>query len=253
MPKLNQLNAVVEGVKKRTAEQLGDIYKSIQKADLFYGHTRVYTPMRADDPSSPEGEPLPSDGKGIQADGPGLLKAFRESQAALLDVVYARDVGNTIAKADVKVGDVTLFAGAPVPFLLWLEHRLDDLYTEVKKLPILDPSEEWTYNSAQGAWNTKPQEQARTRKVQRPLVLHEGTKEHPPQVKEITEDIRVGTYRTIKYSTAFQATDRDAMLRRIEKVMHAVKFARESANETNVPKEAGAGAALYDFLFTTPK
>lgn len=81
-------------------------------------------------------------------------------------------------------------------------------------------------------------------------MLHPGTDVHPPQVKETTEDVRVGTYTIRKFSTAFQAKEKAEMVARVEKLQKAVVFAREKANETPIEKAEGVGKALYDFVFT---
>lgn len=46
MPQLNQIIAVRKGLAVRTEREVTDVYKQLQKKDLFGGLSRVYTPRR---------------------------------------------------------------------------------------------------------------------------------------------------------------------------------------------------------------
>ena len=61
----------------------------------------------------------------------------------MFDVVLTQDMGNTHAKADIKVNGQTILPNVPVTYLLFLEKQVVDLETFVTKLPSLDPSEVW--------------------------------------------------------------------------------------------------------------
>lgn len=248
MPKLNQIIAIEKGTKNRVNEKLTAVYKTFQKPELFNGHVKTYTP-RDEDPASKFSEKLPDDRRNVQHRVDELLGSIRDQQTELWDISLQRDVTNCIAKANLVVDDVTILKDVPVPFLLFLEKQLNDLHSEVKKIPTLDPAEKWHHDKDQNLHATEPSEQARTKKETMPLVLHPGTKEHPPQVKEITEDVRAGTWKTIKYSSAMSVEKRDQILARVEKLQKAVKQAREEANMTEVPKEIPSpGKAIFDFV-----
>jgi hypothetical protein len=248
MPKLNQIIAVEKGTKNRVNERLTAVYKTLQKPELFNGHVKTYTP-RDDDPASKFSEKLPDDRRNVQHKVEDLLKVIREQQTELWDISLQRDVTNCAAKANLVVEGCSILNGAPVPFLLFMEKQLNDLHSEIKKIPTLDPAEKWHHDQDQNLHATDPSEQARTKKESMPLVLHPGTKEHPPQVKEITEDVRCGTWKTIKYSAALSAERRDLMLARVEKLQKAVKQAREEANLAEVQKDIpSVGKAIFDFV-----
>ena len=55
MPKLNQIIAIANGKKAAATAAITEIYKVLQKPDLFGGFTRVYQP------NDDEGEKLPSE------------------------------------------------------------------------------------------------------------------------------------------------------------------------------------------------
>jgi hypothetical protein len=195
-------------------------------------------------------EALPPENKDVQQRVLTGLKVVREQQTRIFDLTLARDATNMLAKADVVVDGKTIIKGAPVTYLLWLAHQLDDLHSEVKKIPTLDPAEKWTFDNDQNLFATKTSEQIRTKKIQMPLVLHAPTKEHPAQVKEVTSDVITGTWKTIKYSSAMPVDQKDAMLARVEKLQAAVKQARETANDIEIVKDLpSAGKAVFDFVY----
>lgn len=248
--KLNQIIAVEKGVRGRGVERLTGVYKTLQRQDAFTGHQRRYVPMN-DDVATPQGEMLPPDTRNIQEDVHLLLQQVAEASSEIIDVTWQRDLTNCVAKADVVVDGNVLIKGAPVPFLLSLEKYLNDIHSEVKKIPTLDASEKWTFDLQQGCWVSEVTETTRTKKVTNVLVLHPATKEHPAQVKEVSDDVRVGTWRTTKQAKSVPATVKAAYLSRVETLQKAVKFAREEANQTNVVEDKGPGKALFEYLFPT--
>src|SRR6185437_6423737 len=132
--------------------------------------------------------------------------------------------------------------------LLFLEKQLVDLHTFVQKLPTLDPSDEWEYNASADAYATPPVQTMRTKKIPRNHVLAEATKEHPAQVATYQEDVPQGTWSTVKFSGALPAQRVNELLSRVEKLQHAVKFAREEANSLDVTPQK-VGEKVLGYLF----
>jgi hypothetical protein len=246
--KQHHVLAIESSVKNKVAEKMTAIYKTFQKPDLFNGHVKTFTP-RSENQDALHYEALPDDRKNVQQSVKEGLKTVREQQSELFDLAFKKDATNCIAKADVVVDGKTVLKDAPVTYLLWLGHQLDDLHSEVKKIPTLDPAEKWKFDPDQNLYATEQSEQVRTKKVQVPLVLHPATKEHPAQVKEVTEDVRTGTWKTIKYSSAMPADEKETLLARVEKLQHAVKQAKESANGVDVPTLPEPSKAIFDFVF----
>ena len=247
MPKLCKIIAVETSVKTRVETELTEAHKALQKSELFNGLARRYSP-RDDDPSKPAGEKLPDEDKKVQFKAEEIIRVTGEKLTELFDVNAVREYGNTSAKADVIVDGVTLLTGVPVTYLLFLEKKLVDMLTFVRKLPVLDAGENWTKNEVTDLWASGTAGTARTKKVVRPLVLAEATKEHPAQVKETTEDVFVGTWETTKYSSAITAARQNELIRRVVAMQKAVKFAREEANSLDVP-EVLVGGPVFKYLF----
>jgi hypothetical protein len=77
--------------------------------------------------------------------------------------------------------------------------------------------------------------------------MYEATKEHPAQVKEVTEDVTAGQWTTIKYSSALPVSRVNELLSKVEKLQKAVKFAREQANSQKVETQK-VGEAVFNYL-----
>ena len=242
MPKLNQIVAVVAGKKTRVEKEFGELNKTIQKSDLFHGLSRQYQPIEEN------GEQLPPEQKFPQKHVGEIVTGARAILTDIMDAVATQECGNTSARADVKVDGETILPGVPVTVLLYLEKQLNDLHTFVGNMPVLDPAERWTLNSQTGEYVTEPTKTVRTKKVQRPIVLYDATKEHPAQTQLVTEDVTAGHWTTTKYASVLSATERRAMLDRIHKLQEAVKIAREEANSIEVPQVKIAAPVLL-FIF----
>jgi hypothetical protein len=247
MAKLNQINAVEKGMKTRVYEAVTEAHKQLQKDDLFNGITRKYRP-KDDDQTKPTGEVLPDESKAVTLRVANVIKETGDKLVELLDVSAVRDWANCSARADVEVNGKVLLQQVPVTYLLFLEKQLNDMHTFVKKLPTLHAGESWSFDEAQDLYATKVTESTRTKKITRPLIMAEATREHPAQVKEVTEDVLVGYWATTKYSAAMPASQVNAMLTRVEELQRAVKFAREKANET-VCEKIEVGRSVIDFVF----
>ncbi len=244
---LCQIIAIESNTKNRVQTELTEAHKVLQRNELFNGHARRYTP-KDDDPNSPVGEKLPDENKKVQFNAEALIKQTAEKLTELFDVNATREWGNCKASADIVVDGQTLLKDVPVSYLLFLEKKLVDIHTFVQKLPTLDPGEKWERDVAQDLWSTQPVGGARTKKITRPFVLYEATKEHPAQVKEVVEDVFAGTWNTTKYSSALPVSRVNEMLRRIVELQKAVKFAREQANSIEVTGQV-VGQAVLGYLF----
>lgn len=238
MGKLNQVVAVVAAKKKLATEAITNAYHAIQKADLFNGISRTYTP-RDDD-----GERFPPESKIAQTSVSAILEAVTGPLAEMFDTVLTQDIANTLAASNV----VNIAQSVPVTYLLFLEKQLTELTTFVSKLPVLDPSEQWHWDDSANCYASVPSESVKSKKIPKAFVKYEATKEHPAQVEMFTEDVVVGNWKTIKFSGALKAADKAAMLDRVRQLHEAVVKAREAANSADVT-EQHIGLALLDFVF----
>jgi hypothetical protein len=154
--RLSQVIAIEKGVKGKATRTLTDAYHNLAKSPLLSGISRTYQPK--DD----EADHLPSESTLVQIKTGAVVAGITEDLVRLFDVTLTKDAANSVAKADVVEDGTTLLADVPVPYLLFLEKQLVDLNTFVTKLPVLDPSENWTYNTVSGAYESDTAQTTRT-------------------------------------------------------------------------------------------
>jgi len=237
----HQILALEPGVRSRTEKTITELHRRLAKDTLLSGLTREYAPRDA------EGERLPGERTKVQVKADEALTKAAAAFTEVFDIVATKDFGNTEARADVVVDGETLIEDAPATYLLWLEKKLVDLHTFVKKLPTLDPAETWTYDPNSGAFRTDTLQSTRTKKVPRNHVKAEATDKHPAQVDVYYEDVIVGDWKTVKFSGALPADRVEALLSRVEKVQDAVKAARQQANTVEVEQQH-VGEAIFDYI-----
>lgn len=238
--KLNQVLAIEKGVKSRTQRSITEAYHKIQKDALLSGLFKTYTPL--DD----AGLHLPPEHKRVQVRADEILKGVRKALTELLDITARKDFANCDARTDLVVGNVTV-SSVPVTYLLFLEKQLTDLRTLVGKVPVLDSAEDWTFDETTGVFKTSPVKTTRTQKVHKPIVLYDATEEHPAQTQLVSLDETVGHWSTTKQSGALPAPRREQLLEKLERLLEAVKFARETAN-SNVAPEVKVGEVVFSYL-----
>jgi vacuolar-type H+-ATPase subunit I/STV1 len=243
MTKLNQIVAVEQGVKSKARDAITALYHKAQKSALFSGINRTYKPK------DEEGDQLPSESTKVQVTVPDLLNEAEDALTKLFNVTAIKEYSNAHASADLKVDGQTLLTDVPVPYLLFLEKQLVDLRTFITKLPTLDQASEWVYDGNNDIYKTTPVQTVRTKKVPRNWVKAEATDKHPAQVEIFHEDVIVGTWTKVDTSGAIPVTRRNELLERVDKLIQAVKFAREEANQYEVTDEDAAGP-IFRYLFS---
>ncbi len=241
MTKLNQLLAVEKGAKQHGDRTTTGAYHLLQKAALLSGVARTYRPKDDD------GDRLPSASTLVQVRVDDVIKDVANALTRVFDVTAQKDWTNCVAKADVVVDGDLILADVPVTYLLWLERQLLDLQTFLRKLPTLDPAEEWTRDAASDTWRTAGQETTRTKKTPRNHVRAPATDKHPAQVDVFTEDVLVGYWTTVKFSGAMPAARVNVLSARVAKLLAAVKMAREAANNATV-LDVSTGDHIFNYL-----
>jgi hypothetical protein len=243
VPKLNQINAVVTARKGDSEKNITELYKLIQKEQLFAGRERTYRPL-----DEVNGQKLPPESQRVQQRADDLIRKAREKWTELWNLVLTQDTGNQSAKADIVVEGKTILANVPITSLLFLDKQVNDLETFVSKLPTPDPAEEWTHDPNTGLLRSKTNESLRTSKEPTVIVKYEATKEHPAQTELFTKDVPVGTWSQIVYSGCIPTDKKNAILARVRLLQDAIKVAKEQANLLEVTRQK-AGEPLLDFVF----
>lgn len=242
MAKLNQIIAIEKGIKSRVYADLTEINKAIQKPELFNGFSKIYQKANEDS------ENLPPESKRVQCNSSEVLRTTARFVTELMDITARKDYTNCSAKASVMIGETLIIENAPVSYLLFMEKQLTDIRTLINNMPILDSAEDWTKDANSGLYKTEETQTFRTKKVQKPIVLYPATDHHPAQSQLITEDVLVGYWHHIKHSGAMPAPDKAALLEKVEKLLQAVKQAREEANGHDEVAPPEIGTAVFNYI-----
>jgi len=242
MAKLNQVIAVEKRVKSEANAVLTKAYHESAKAPLLAGVSRTYQPKDDD------GDVFPPESTKVQLRVDALLEQVGEALTGFYDLTLTKDVGNTVAKATVNVGDVVIAEGVPVTYLLFLEKQLLDLSTFIAKLPVLDPADTWAYNIEADAYATPAVKTVKTKKIPRNHELAPATDRHPAQVQVFTEDVVIGYWSTVKFSGAIPLQQLNGLKEKVGLLLDAVKRAREEANTVTVTEQK-IGERIFDYLY----
>ena len=242
--KLHQLIAVEKGLKARAYSVLSDIYKQIQKPALFNGLSRTYS--KKDD----AGEDFPPENKRVEADAETMLTGITDAISEYWDLTLSKDRANQEARADLIVDGQTLITGAPATYLLFLEKQLGDLKSEIDKMPTLDTSYSWMPDPNSKLFRSEGRVTSKTAKVMRAIVKYDATPEHPAQTEMIGEDRIVGSWTAVAISGAMPEPRKKQLQDRVQKLLRAVKEARQEANEVKVDESQKAAASVLIFLIS---
>jgi hypothetical protein len=242
MTKLNQILAIEKGEKNKSFKQLTDLHHKSEKAELYEGRVRTYTPAAED------GEQLPPETQVVQQNADDVLSQFQNILVPLWDITATKDYTNgQSGYADIVVNGRTLLTKVPVSYLLFLEKQLADVETFISKIPTLDASQKWSFDENQKCHATEKTWQNRAKKVLKNHVKSVATDKHPAQVDVYNEDIVIGRYESIRFSGAVSVSKKEMLLSRVRELKNAVLFAREQANSVDASKQEVA-KVLFGFV-----
>lgn len=239
--KLFQL-VVIEAEVKGAVEKLkSETMKLFKSGGHFEGLSKEYKPL------SENGDPLPREDKQVVTTVPARLDWTRKPFVALFDYEVSRDATNQIAKADVIVNGEVIAKSVPASSLLTFEKQLRSVREYYDAIPTLDLATKWEPAAQESLWQSGPDLSYRYRKESSAVVLYPATKEHPAQVKEVTNDVHVGTFKLMSFSGKVHPRDKADCLTRIDQLIEAVKDARMRANDIGVI-DVKIGDAFFNFI-----
>lgn len=247
MPKyLGQTVAIEADVRKRTMRDLTTAYHALDKPNLLEGHHGEYERV-----NDTEGLELVPEDQRVQATVKEMIDVTKEKMAELFDVTAARDWTNSsgMAKADVIVGETVLIPDAPIPYLLWLDRKLDELHAFATRIPTLSASTTWKpEDEERGIYKSAPVVTLRQTQQTKVIPVFQPTDKHPGQAQVVQEPVVEGRWTRIKLSGAMPVSDRERILRRIATLQNAVHAAREKAKRVE-SLEPVIGNGVMNYLF----
>ena len=239
---LAQYVGIRKGSSQRATSALTKLHRNSASEAAYSGFHKGYQPLAED------GETYPPEGKKVALTAHDVFGTLRGVVADYWDINATCDRGNMVASADVVVDGAVLVANAPVPLLLFLDKRVDDLIKLVDSMPTLAPDETWTQDPNTGQYRSDVVVSHRSVRIEKPVVLYPATTEHPAQTKMVPESVVTGHWHAIKYSGALAEPVKRAILGRLRKLSDALSFAVSKANEQPVAKASVAGP-LLSFIF----
>jgi transcription termination factor NusB len=243
MGKLHELLAVEPDLKGAAEKIIAETINTFtKKANHFEARHKNYRPKDED------GENFAPETQEMVTTVPQKLEHTKEIVSNYLDAVSQKELTNTEASAILEIDGIPLLnRPLPATLLLGLEGRLKQLREVYNSLPTLDPAENWKWDDQTKTYEAEPKETYKTKKVFRNHVKAPATDKHAAQVETYTEDERIGTWNTKRWSGCLTPAEKSAVLARVDKLTQAVKKARQRANDNEV-KDIKLGSLLFDFI-----
>lgn len=243
MGKLHELLAVEPDLKGAAEKIIAETINTFtKKPNHFEARHKNYRPKDED------GDTFAPERQEMVTTVPKKLDHTQDVVVRYLDAVAQKEVTNTEASAVLEV-DGTPLIDTPLPatLLLALEGRLKQLREVYNAIPTLDPSETWKWDEQTKTYEAESKDSYKTKKVYRNHVKAPATDKHPAQVETYTEDERIGTWTTKRWSGCVTPAEKAAVLGRIDKLTRAVKQARQRANDAEA-KKVELGNVLFNFI-----
>ena len=244
--KLHELLAVegdLEGVYKKILQETSTQF--VKHADRYFGnHVRV----EQFDENAPEEHDVHKEMDDT------VMKKIEYSCGHIIryiDAVLQKEKTNQLAMADIIVDGTTIAEKVPATCLLGLETKFKHIRSHIyESIPTLQPGIKWDPDDSQGEGVYKrayPEEKFRTKKVIKNHVRYEATKEHPAQVDTYTEDEKIARIITDTWCGMITPAEKSQLLNRVDKLIRAIKRARQQANACEVVK-ATIGKELFAYI-----
>lgn len=182
--------------------------------------------------------------------GDNLDYLFSEGLIPYWDAVIQKDEANQRSQADIEIDGTVIASGVPGTTLLGLESKLSKLMDLFNSIPTLAPGVRWEPDHTKGKGifiNGQVDERIQAIKVPDFKVLYEATKEHPAQIKEFETTVPTGKFEVTSYSGMISPLDKAALIKRLQKLISAVKKARQRANCVEV-NNVRIGDSLAKYL-----
>lgn len=243
---LHELLAVegdLEGVFKKIIEETKATFKN--KPAHFLGSHRKLEMFADDDKVE-----YPEEHKAIDETVNAKLAYTAKPIKRYFDAILQKEATNQEAKADLVVDGKVLAEGLPATFLLGMESRLKIVRSIYTEIPTLDPGIEWEEDKSKGKdiFKTKfPEEKLKTAQTVQHKVLYDATKEHPAQIERWQEVVNTGKFIKQTWSGMISPYEKSMYLERIDKLIRAVKKARQKANTAEVVK-LNIGETLFNYI-----
>ena len=245
MAKLHELLAVENDLKGNAHKILKETKDSFTKRKhLYNGQVKTYKPTEEG------GERFADEIQTVDSTVTQRLDYTLKHIERFIDANYQKELANTQAKADILLfGGQVVAKNVPATMLLTLEKYLGALFETYNLIPTLEPGNKWNPDDKEkNLFVAEMPPQYKTKKKTSAVVLYPATKEHPAQVKEVTEDIRIGMWEIENRSGCHTPRAKSELIEKIQTLIAAVKKEKARANTQEVDKQAKIFKDFADFI-----
>ena len=247
LAKLHELLAVegdLEGEKTKILEEAKVSFT--KKPELFTGFNKGLR-MFDDSRSNENAE----ESRKVDSTIKEKLEYVKTSVVRYWDACLQKEATNQLAKSDIEVNGVTIAKDVPATFLLKLESELKKYREILETVPTHASGHEWTASPdlGEGIYSAKKDDSFKTEKKPVHKVLYEATDKHPAQIEKWTEDVKVGKYEHRLFSGMVSPAEKSLMIGKVDKLLRAVKQARQRANTQEVDKRT-IGEEVFAYLLS---
>ncbi len=240
--KLHQLLAVEPELKAAVGREVSRVLSLFKEGRVrLTGHFKDYEPIEE------FGDEFPSEIVPLATTVDAELSLVRGLYTAWIDAAMQKEVTNQRARAEIKLGNPNETWNLPATAFLNLESKLAEIRLLYASIPTLDPTKVWAWDEQGEVYKATPEIRYRTKKLMRSHVSYEATTEHPAQVENYTEDVRIGTTTSVTTSGAIPLAEKRLYLQRIDELIKVVKTARQKANTQEVSLVA-LGGSIFDYI-----
>jgi len=248
MSKLHELLSVEPELEKTAKGVLGETSHILRSQHaLFEAKHRTLDWMDSSITEDPSGY---EERSALTTTVPMRLDYTSKHLSKYWDAVLQKEATNQTAKADIEIDGVVLMKDVPATALLNWEKKLEELRRTYEAIPTLSPGIDWDADESigRGVYKARfPKKSYKTAKTFMSKILVEPTEFHPAQVEKWEETRNVGIYSENRWSGAISSSQKFELLTKVDKVLQAVKKARQRANCAEVVKVNGA-QSLFNYI-----
>lgn len=250
MGKLHELLAIEKTKTTAANKMLTETNQKFGKFDYFQGHNKSLK-MIEDSPQNSALEQAAAEVRQLPTTVHETLEYALKYWADAEDVIFQKNKSNLNAVADLNFRGQTIATQVPVDELMGLEARLETVRKTMESMPTLNAAVSWSEDAQsgrKGQWVIdQPEITTKTEKVTTPVILYAATDKHPAQIKEVTVDKTIGTFRLIKTCGAATSAQKAEVLSVIDDLISEVKQSRMRANSVEASSDR-IGRKIVDII-----
>lgn len=245
MAQLHEILAVESSLGKAADKLMQESRKTLGKENLFMGATRTLKMFDT------ESEHLNTkESVNLETTVDENIDYLIDPVGDYWDAILQKDLTNQTATADIIIDGQTIAAGLPATFLLNMETKLGELRRVYDSIHTLAPGIKWEIDrdhSKMGVFTANENETFKTEKMVEFVIAAEATEQHPAQVREVPKTTNVGKYSLQKWCGLLSPLEKAMRIQRLDKLIRAVKKARQRANKAEIVNAHVAGD-LFSYI-----